>query len=384
MRKALTTILLLLGMSACICEAAPKHKPQISQDQENADFRQLFASVFYQWDSNHDGVLDLKELNEAVENPNTRGNDAAIAVVLHRHLQIDDEARTNALTFEEAMSLAADPAIQKNISGKAWHIVGIDHVLFAPGDPNLETFHQGGIGDCYLLAVIGTFVFHHSETIRTMIKEQNDNSYKIQFGNGKEVMVSPVTDSELIMGASEGHNHGVWLSVLEKAYAQIALEAKERKTGEDISYDDGVPTDYIGHGGYYSPVIALLTGHKSSGVSFRRWLQQDPQNGMERAHEMLTKLSTGHKLMATMVSENGTLPKGLIHGHVYGVLQYDPATRVVTVFNPWGNHFKPAGPPGLVYGYPTGHGIFEVPLEEFVHVFGGTAYETDQPVPASR
>jgi hypothetical protein len=145
----------------------------------------------------------------------------------------------------DAMSLADDPAIQKNISGKAWHIEAINHSLFAPEDPNLLTFHQGGIGDCYLLAI-------------------------------------------------------------------------------------------------------------------------------------------EHKLMAVCVTgdKSRRLPRGIVHGHVYAVLGYDATGRKVTVFNPWGNHVKPAGPPGLANGYPTQHDIFEVPLDEFVQIFAGFTYETDRPMVA--
>jgi hypothetical protein len=55
---------------------------------------------------------------------------------------------------------------------------------------------------------------------------------------------------------------------------------------------------------------------------------------------------------------------------------------MVMVFNPWGNHIKPSGPPGLANGYPTDHGVFEVPLAEFVQLFSGFTYETETPVEA--
>src|ERR1035441_7148024 len=240
--------------------------------------------------------------------------------------------------------------IQKSVSGKAWHIEAINHSLFAPGDPNLATFHQGGIGDCYLLAVIGTFVYQHPQTVRTMIQPQADGTFQVHFGNGKNVKVEPMTDAELIMGASEGRAHGVWLSVLEKAYARIDAEAKERKTGEEIESDDAVTTDFIGHGGYYGPVIVLLTGHKAAGAPLGRWVKQDSKAGIEKAHELLAKLSSEHKLMAVLTGKDKTrpLPKGIVHGHIFGVLGYDAARRMVVVFNPWGNHVKPAGRPGLV------------------------------------
>lgn len=372
----------MFGLSASICEAKPKAKPQANQAQKDAGFRELFAHAFSEWDRNHDGKLDLKELNAVIENPQIHGSESAIAVYFHRRLQTDGEEKTNGLTLADALSLADDPAIQKNISGKAWHIEAINHSLFAPGDPNLATFHQGGIGDCYLLAVIGTFVYQHPQAVRTMIQPQADGTFHVHFGNGKIVKVEPVTDAELIMGASEGRDHGVWLSVLEKAYAQIGAAAKERKTGEEIEADDAVTTDFIGHGGYYGPVIVLLTGHKTSGAAFGRWVKQDPQGGLEKAHALLARLSSEHKLMAVLTGGDKTrpLPKGIVHGHIFGVLGYDAVRRMVVVFNPWGNHVKPAGPPGLVNGYPTQHGIFEVPLGEFIQVFGGFTYETDKPV----
>jgi hypothetical protein len=381
-RKSLILICaLLLGSSTWVCAAKPKPKPQANQAQRDAGFRELFATVFSEWDRNHDGTLDLKELNAVIEDPQIRGNDSAIAVYFHRRLQTDDEERTNGLTLADVLSLADDPAIQKNISGKAWHIEMINHSLFAPGDPNLLTFHQGGIGDCYLLAVIGTFVYQHPQSVRTMIMPQAGGKFCVQFDNRRKIIVEPMTDAELIMGASEGRAHGVWLSVLEKAYAQIGMEAKERKTGEEIGANDAVTTDFIGHGGYYGPVIVLLTGHKSAGAPFGRWVKQDPQSGLEKTHELLAKLSSEHKLMAVCVTgdKSKPLPKGIVHGHIYGVLGYNPASREVTVFNPWGNHVKPDGPPGLVKGYPTEHGIFEVPLGEFVQVFAGFTYETDKP-----
>jgi hypothetical protein len=217
-----------------------------------------------------------------------------------------------------------------------------------------------------------------------MITPQKDGAFQVLFGNGRKINVAPMTDAELIMGVSEGRNHGIWLAVLEKAYAQIDLEAKERKTSEEIEAADAVTTDFIGHGGYYGPVIALLSGHKTAGAPLGRWFKQDPQSGLDKAHQLLAKLSSEHRLMAVCVAGDRSkpVPKGIAHGHCYGVLGYDQASRKVTVFNPWGNHIKPAGPPGLVHGYPTEHGIFEVPLDEFVQLFAGFAYESDRPMVA--
>ena len=304
---------LVLVLSAGICAGKQKAKPQINQAQKDEGFRELFTEKFTEWDRNQDGKLDLKELNAVIENPQVRGSDSAIAVYFHRHLQTDADEKTNGLTLAEAMTMADDPAIQKNISGKAWHIEAINHSLFAAGDPNLGTFHQGGIGDCYLLAVIGAFTCQHPDLVRTMIQPQADGTMQVHFGTGKTVKVEPMTDAELIMGATEGRDHGVWLSVLEKAYGQLDAEAKERKTGEEVDTDEAVTTDFIGHGGYYSPVVVLLTGHKATGAPMGRWVKQDPQGGLEKAHELLVKLAGEHKVMA--VSTGGDKNQGAAPGH---------------------------------------------------------------------
>jgi hypothetical protein len=331
----LVTLIAVLFISAgMVCQAVPRAKAPVDSPQKDESFRQLFTSLFTAWDNNGDGSLDLKELNAVIENPNVRGSDAAIAVYLHRHLQVDKEGQANGLSLAEVQSLAASPEVQRIITSRAWHIEAIDHELFAPEDPNLATFHQGGIGDCYLLAVIGAYVFQHPAAVREMILATN-GGFQIQFGTGRIVNVGPLTDSELIMGASEGRDHGLWLAVLEKAYAQIDLENKERKTGATIGADDEVTTDFIGHGGYYSPVIVLLSGHRAAGAPLGRWVKDDPQGGLQRAGELLAKLSAQHRLMATGSTGDKTrkLPRGIVHGHIYGVLGYNPATQMVMVFN---------------------------------------------------
>jgi hypothetical protein len=376
---------LILGASIGIGHAKPKSKPKIDPAQKNAEFEQLFTNVFTAWDANHDSKLDVKELNAIIENPQIHGGDSAIAVYFHRHLIKADSDEAGTLTLADVTGMADDPKIQKNISSKAKHIETIDHTLFAPGDPNLLTVHQGGIGDCYLISVIGTFVFQHPQALRTMIAPQANGSYQIHFADGKQLIVTPMTDAELIMGAGENRDHGVWLSVLEKAYAVIDLEAKQKKTGKEIEAGDAVATDFIGHGGTCGPVIKLLTGHKTSSAALARWVKDDPQGGLEKAHTLLTKLAYEHKLISagTGKDKEKVLPKGIAHSHAFGILGYNPATRMVIVFNPWGNHVKPAGPPGLVHGYPTEHGVFQVPLAEFVQIYGGITYETDKSVAAN-
>ena len=45
--------------------------------------------------------------------------------------------------------------------------------------------------------------------------------------------------------------------------------------------------------------------------------------------------------------------------------------------------FTPKGAPGPANGYPTQHGRFTVPLDQFHHIFTCVIYETDKPLSAS-
>src|SRR5580700_10974331 len=117
-------LLISIGLSAMIlglavdAHAGKKPKPQVDQAQKDAGFRDLFSQLFTAWDLNQDGKLDLKEMNLVVQNPQIQGTAAAVAVYFHRRLHTDDDEKTNGLTLSDAMTMADNPAIQKNISGK--------------------------------------------------------------------------------------------------------------------------------------------------------------------------------------------------------------------------------------------------------------------------
>ncbi|HEX4264260.1 MAG TPA: C2 family cysteine protease [Verrucomicrobiae bacterium] len=380
MRKLLILIFALpLGLNAWTCQAKPK--PQIDQAQKDAEFRQLFTNAFAQWDVNHDGKLDLKEINAVIENPQIHGDEAAIAVIFHAHIPVNDEGDIGNLTLDQVLALAVDPQEQKKISRKSRHIQTFNHSLFLPDDPNLLNFRQGRMSDCYLLAAVGAFVYNNPKTtVRAMITPQADSGFNVQFGNGKIVKVGPMTDAELEMGVSEGQNRGYWLSVLEKAYAELRKEKKEEQNGREFEADETVFANFIGHGGTCAPVMEAFTGYQTAKAPIKEWRKEDPQAVAEKTHQLLTMISKQHRLMTAGTGGDKTikLPKGIPHKHAFGILDYNPANRMVKLFNPWGNHVKPSGPPGPVNGYPTEHGIFEVPLDEFLQIFGGFIYQTDK------
>jgi len=100
---------------------------------------------------------------------------------------------------------------------------------------------------------------------------------------------------------------------------------------------------------------------------------------LEQVHNLLEKLARDRKLCAAGTPKDRAkkLPKGIAHSHAMAILGYDAPRRMVRMFNPWGNNLTPESPPGLVNGYVTRQGSFEIPLAEFVQVFRGIVYEED-------
>ncbi len=92
------------------------------------------------------------------------------------------------------------------------------------------------------------------------------------------------------------------------------------------------------------------------------------------------RLTRDQRLVCTGVPRDAKRPPGIAGGHVYAVFGYDAASRELTIFNPWGQTFKPEGEPGPQHGYPVSHGVFNVPLGDFRAIFGGIVYETTTPV----
>ncbi|MGA3170714.1 MAG: C2 family cysteine protease [Chthoniobacteraceae bacterium] len=411
-RPLVLSLIFLIGASighAQSDQGSPAGSPA-DQAPDSAALKDLIDRLYTQWDTNHDGKLDVNELTAAIGDPQVRGLQAAVAVLLYNSIaqaetdklheqfkdyktnkaenaamhaqQKADEEKVQFIARDDALALAAKAPVDKKLFRRAKHVQSINHALFAPGDPNLQSFHQGGMGDCYLLAVIGAYVRRDPQAVRRMIQQNPDGTYYVHFTVGEDVTVRPLTDAELLMGAREGSDHGVWLSVLEKAYGHIAAEQKERKTGQEVDADADIPSHLMGRGGSPGIVITIMTGHKTAGMPLSLWVKKDPAHGLDKADALLAKVCDEHRLMAVSTRAGVQLPKGIPHGHCLSVFGYDSASRTVTVFNPWGNSVKPVDPPGLVNGYPTTHGVFQVPLADFIKIFAGFCYETNRPATA--
>jgi len=329
-RSLALSLIFLIGTS--IAHAQSDQGSPADQAPDSAALKGLIDRLYTQWDTNQDGKLDVNELAAAIGGPQVRGLQAAVAVLLYNSIakaetdklheefkdyktnkaekaamhtqQMADEKKVEFITRDDALALADNAPVDKKLLSRAKHVQSINRALFAPGDPNLESFHQGGMGDCYLLAVVGAFVRRDPQAVRQMIQQNPDGTYYVHFAIAEDVTVRPLTDAELLMGAKEGSNHGVWLSVLEKAYGHIAAEQKEKKTGEEVDADADIPSHLIGHGGSPGFVIRIMTGHKTAGMPLSLWIR--PRISPRRSRSITSRPAPAP--LRFTPTENQTIP----------------------------------------------------------------------------
>lgn len=368
--------MVIVLMAWAASETGPGLHAAASNPLAETELRQVLTTGFPQWDRNHDDALDGREINALIGNPQVRGGEAAALVAIRSHLLFGGEnTQDQKLPREVVLGLAYDPGAQRDFLQSRNRMTSGSRALFLPGDPNLSAFNQGRLGDCYLLSTIAAFVQRDQKAVQTLIKLKPGNAFEVSFASGRKVAVSPVTDAELVMGSKPGSDRGIWLVVLEKAYAGIREERSGLRTGKSVKANDAVVMDFLDRGSSV-PVIQQLTGHRAR---MENWESETTKPVLEPLHKLLGKLTHDRKLCvaSTITDRSKKLPHGIIAQHAMAVLAYDQPRRMVRMFNPWGNDLAPAGPPGLVNGYVTRQGMFEIPLPEFVRIFRGIAYEGD-------
>jgi hypothetical protein len=377
--KSWSLTIALITAAACFGGTAGGSPPR--QDGFLEQVRANFAA----WDADRDGVLSPEEIERALDDPAVKGPAAAAAASLRRAIRASPEI--SPVTMESLAAAVSDPAgakekpprYQAMFEAALRKIDAAKHDVFVSGLPRVETLGQGRMGDCFLLAPLGTFAAGQAQRLKQMLTETGDGKIAVHFGDGEDVVVALPTDGEIAVGAGT-LDDGVWANVFEKAIGTVYLA--RQKTQRHVT-----PYDIIGVGGTPSSPLAILTGHTCKRLSCADFQtgKLSPADRDAKLAEFRQELTAAFKSGRLVVGGtagrgNGeTIVPGLYYNHSYGILAFNSATDVVTFWNPMGNHFTPAGDPGLANGYPTSHGRFDVPLTDAVMWFGAFSIETDQP-----
>lgn len=366
-----------LGYSAC----GQTIRPKLAGAAPTNGFLTAVTQGFAQWDLNHDGLLSSNELTIAVGNPATT-NRAAAALAALKQASRDPKAPLPLLTLSNICAVTAQrhPDLALLYRADLRRILGAtNRVLFAAGPPRLESIHQGRLGNCFCLAPLGALVHRDPQGVMDMFAPATNGQYRVRLGR-QTVLVDPPTDGEIALSSSNEHE-GIWVNLYEKASGTVYNETLPPDRRADSALDA------LAHGGSAGKMLGVLTGHPFARVSFK--FAKDPAlppasftNRLADLRHRLADAVQAHRLM-TCGTITVTTP-GLTPHHAYAVLNYNPATDAVELWNPHGQNFTPpAGPPGLTNGYPTKKGVFTLPLPEFVNQFSGMAFEQTAPPPAT-
>ena len=338
------------------------------------DFQQRFvkaaSSGFSRWDKDGDGFIGLRESTRAIADKTNRGDEAAAVATLHEILRRTDWP-VNAISLEQVRDSVrrpsafppTDPPWELRFSTMAAAVNAPKGQLFGPGAPKIDGIRQGREGDCYLIASVGAMAERNPDRIRAFFKELPNNRFEIQF-KGAIIQVEELTDAERALAATSG-NQGSWMSLLEKGWGVVLQKIRRESFGNAL--------DRAGGGGDPALVIRYLTGRKT--IS-RQILLEDGAAEILRDLDYSLRSAMEEKRLVCATTDRRALPQGLVPTHAYAVLGYDPKTRLVTVWNPWGIDFEPAPGMGFKGGYETRKGRFNVALSDFIKIFDTVILES--------
>lgn len=367
-------------------QAALLKPPAPPETPKTTAWSTTIRANFKRLDSNSDGFISRSEANAAMSDQSYAGADAAAVAALHKYLDLLEELSNDEFGDEnDGLTLSDLAAYEKGTlkaklkgdltSIEATHlrgqsaIAGAKRELFPNGVPDLSALRQGAIGDCYFLAALGSFIARDPAALTRMITENRKNrkvvSYTVKFhGKLGTVTVPPPADGEIARYSSAGAD-GLWLVVMEKAYARARSGDKRPDVQEEI-----------GEGGHLSTGISAFTSAGTDKDLLAVTRQSTTSRKLDSAFVRGKKAGTGKKRLVTAAIQSSNryaLPKG----HAYSVIGWDGKDLVIR--NPWGYLPAPGKDDTRLRGQPGkdpyATGIFLLSLGEFDDVFFGITYE---------
>jgi hypothetical protein len=302
------------------------------------------------WSEGRDTITKM-DLIAKMARPEYRGEDAAALAALEIHLRKADAVdRTTAMNINEKRIL---DAYRKNVL----KLRTLNRTLYASGQPNFSMLKQGPAGDCYFFSGTGWMALYRKEVIMGAIRELPDKTYRVVFPNGDEALVTAPTDAEMAFNdAPETLQDGLWMPVLEKATGTIQQRRFPQSAGmpdPTVAIDvAGIPPGTIVKRWTGNPIAKYHLGRKAKREKVRRGLvRMQERNSL--AEVLLLKKPAAR----------------LMYNHVYAVLGYNDSTGMLKIWNPHGQDFTPVGISGPENGYETRHGVFMIPLDDFMKFF---------------
>jgi hypothetical protein len=227
----------------------------------------------------------------------------------------------------------ADPTINSDATG---YRNFSDRPLFSKNGPSPDDISQGSVGDCYLLASLGSIAKANAQSIRQSVVELGDGTFAVQFDSGGTRTYVRVDGDLPVFGnylayANLGKQQSIWAAIIEKAYAFFRYGQ-----GSYESLSGGFMNDVYRHMGFANPT-SLFSASDSNALLQK--LQAD--------------LASGKAVTLGTKTDVAGLP--IMGGHAYMVdaVLTDSTGRFtgLRLRNPWGTDDVPGN--GANDGYIT-------------------------------
>jgi hypothetical protein len=205
----------------------------------------------------------------------------------------------------------------------------VSRQLFSESIPRMTAIRQDWTSDCYFLATVGALAHVNPQAIVRLIAPGGDGRFTVSFPGRAPVRVPAPTDSEL--AAYTNARDGIWMGVLQKAYAIEVIKAQPRQPSTKE------PLDSVGfRTGDPRVVLEVLTGHKGKVIDLPA-ASHRPADGY-LLQEIRFQLQASYRQHLAVVLGNSH--------HDYSVVAYQASSDTVTIHNPYSR--------GGWENYPTG------------------------------
>jgi hypothetical protein len=362
-------------------------------------------AIFTQLDQDGNGRISQAESARAIGNPDFKGDQAAAVTTLYKLMgdfqgysddtqvlpKLPDHPWLNKIplqTYDERGMTRKDLDVFAETAGKVpldarvseafgRHSMSVPatasgdrNKLFPKGIQSIrpDRIEQGEIGDCYFLAAVASLANtpRGRQQIFDMIQDHGQDRYTVTFPGQKPVTFTAPTQMERALYSQAGQD-GLWLSVLEKAYAELS----NRNAWLPLLQTSN-PYDKIGSGAQLFTGVGAVTG-KSTDTDMLWLTSADTLRAKLKnafAQQRIVTAGIGKSLNPF---GDGNTANGLPTAHAYSVLAYDAKTDQVTVRNPWG-HTEVKDARGKVRD-GVNDGTFKMPLSEFMSTFSMVCYQ---------
>ncbi len=350
-------------MRILLCLALLVTLASLQAKEPDGAFCEQAISHFAAWDQNHDEVLSLAELDQAIASSENKGEAAAALVALKRGSKTASKPLTAAF-------IRTGKSFAKPYEEAMTRIRKASRTLYATQPPQIDSIRQGKTGDCFCLAALRTVLQRDPAAIVRMIQPAGNGVHSVQIGD-KSITVPPITDGEIAIGAST--TNGLWPLVYEKAIGIYRMKPGAK---------DATPYNVATKGGSAGAMMSTLVGKPIKRWSCKTWRDEKDETKkaalLDDLRQQLASAFSEKRLVTggtAALAKGKTGPPGITFNHGYAVLGYDAVKDELHLWNPHGDAFKPKGEPGLINGYPRTKGEFRAPLKELVTFFGGFAFE---------